>query len=161
MGAGASSTIELDEAKQFVSEWDARYEQRFMWAADSKGRVNRKAAERVLAKAERWSNFKARLPPESADTKAPVLPTCYIDANTASPTSIVTMSRSWNALLPVPVGEGDAAGEATHSGSDAKPTRRFRCGDEGSFLPNRAATILLPVLLTAEESDIVSFASGA
>ena len=102
MGAGASSTIELDEAKQFVSEWDARYEQRFMWAADSKGRVNRKAAERVLAKAERWSNFKARLPPESADTKAPVLPTCYIDANTASPTSIVTMSRSWNALLPVP-----------------------------------------------------------
>ena len=56
MGAGASSdSLTKTEAMDCLGgEWDEAMETRFMYSADAKtGTVNRKAAQRVLAKAER------------------------------------------------------------------------------------------------------------
>jgi hypothetical protein len=90
-------------------EWDEAMETRFMYSADAKtGTVNRKAAQRVLAKAERWNKWQAQLPerdPARDPARAPALPTAYIAPKDApSPTSILATSKSAPTFAsPLPV----------------------------------------------------------
>ena len=114
MGAGASSdSLTKTEAMSAMSklggEWDEAMETRFMYSADAKtGTVNRKAAQRVLAKAERWNKWQAQLPerdPARDPARAPALPTAYIAPKDApSPTSILATSKSAPTFAsPLPV----------------------------------------------------------
>jgi hypothetical protein len=90
-------------------EWDEAMETRFMYSADAKtGTVNRKAAQRVLAKAKRWNKWQAQLPerdPARDPARAPALPTAYIAPKGApSPTSILATSKSAPTFAsPLPV----------------------------------------------------------
>lgn len=111
MGAGASSdSLTKTEAMDCLGgEWDEAMETRFMYSADAKtGTVNRKAAQRVLAKAERWNKWQAQLPerdPARDPARAPALPTAYIAPKGApSPTSILATSKSAPTFAsPLPV----------------------------------------------------------
>ena len=105
---GPSSFEDDDEASSddVGGEWDEAMETRFMYSADAKtGTVNRKAAQRVLAKAERWNKWQAQQLPERDPARAPALPTAYIAPKGApSPTSILATSKSAPTFAsPLPV----------------------------------------------------------